>query len=125
MIQFGMTSAENMEKPKTKIFLEEYISVDYKIRRFSEILRSNTLLRTTLYICQTFKTLHLLFTCRLEIPAAEMTPNMIKNIPPMTGVGMVVKMAPILPSIPIKIMKTPLSRITVRLPTCCHKHNAI
>lgn len=61
-----------------------------------------------------------LFTCRLEMPAAVMTPNMMRNIPPITGVGMVVKMAPILPSSPIKIMNTPLRRITIRLPTCCH-----
>lgn len=52
------------------------------------------------------------------MPVAVMTPNMIRNIPPSTGVGMVVKMAPILPNIPIRIMKTPLRRITVRLPTC-------
>lgn len=30
-IQFGMTSAVNMEKPKINIFLEEFISVDWKI----------------------------------------------------------------------------------------------
>lgn len=60
----------------------------------------------------------LLFTCRLDIPAAVMTPNMIMNMPPSTGVGMVVKIAPILPNIPIKSMKIPLRRITIRLPTC-------
>lgn len=34
MIQCGMTRAENMENPKIKIFLEEFISVDYKMRCF-------------------------------------------------------------------------------------------
>lgn len=72
------------------------------------------------------KDLARLFTCRLEIPAAPMTPNMIMNIPPITGVGMVVKIAPIFPRIPIKIMTNPLRRITVRLPTCCQmKHHAV
>lgn len=59
-----------------------------------------------------------LFTCKLETPAALMTPNMIMNIPPTTGSGMVVKTAPIFPKIPIKTMKTPLVKITTLLPTC-------
>lgn len=59
-----------------------------------------------------------LFTCRLEIPAAAMTPNMTINIPPTTGLGMVAKMAPILPKTPMNIMMTPLTRITALLLTC-------
>lgn len=40
MIQFGMASAENMEKPKIKIFLEEFMSVNCKMRlRNGEIVR--------------------------------------------------------------------------------------
>lgn len=47
--------------------------------------------------------------------ATVITPNTTKIIPPSTGVGMVVKMAPSLPIIPIKIINTPL---TALLPTC-------
>lgn len=36
----------------------------------------------------------------------------------MTGVGIVLKMAPIFPNNPIKIIMTPLATITIRLPTC-------
>lgn len=111
-IQFGMTSAVNMEKPKINIFLEEFISVDWKIETCWTLNSSQVFGKN---IKPDFVQL---FTCRLEMPVAVMTPNMIRNIPPSTGVGMVVKMAPILPSIPIRIMKTPLRRITVRLPTC-------
>lgn len=60
----------------------------------------------------------ILFTCKLETPAALMTPNMIMNIPPTTGSGMVVKTALIFPKIPIKTMKIPLVKITTLLPTC-------
>lgn len=58
------------------------------------------------------------YTCRLETPAADMTPNITRNIPPITGVGIVVNIAPTLPSIPIITIKTPLTTITMRLPTC-------
>lgn len=36
MIQFGITSAENMEKPNIKIFREEFISVDCHVRCVSK-----------------------------------------------------------------------------------------
>ena len=117
-IQFGMASAENKENPKTKIFLEEFMSVDWKMRCVSK--RALSANETNFFRKHWKKQAMLLFTCRLEIPAAAMTPNMIRNIPPITGAGIVVNAAPILPSIPIKIMKTPLRRTTVRLATCCH-----
>lgn len=117
-IQFGMAIAENMEKPKTKIFLEEFMSMACRMRcEISKLeyriidLQNNEIIP--------------LFTCRLEIPAAVMTPNMIRNIPPITGSGMVVKIAPNLPSIPNKIITTPLRRITVRLPTCWHSSRVL
>lgn len=36
MIQFGITSAENMEKPNIKIFRGEFISVDCHVRCVSK-----------------------------------------------------------------------------------------
>lgn len=60
-------------------------------------------------------------TCRLEIPAAAMTPNITKNMPPITGDGIVVKIAPTLPNTPMTTIKTPLATITMRLPTCKKK----
>lgn len=62
--------------------------------------------------------IYLGFTCKLETPAALMTPNITRNIPPTTGSGMVVKMAATLPKIPIKTIKAPLVKITILLPTC-------
>lgn len=110
MIQFGMTRAENREKPNTKIFLEEFMSTYCEEEKVIKTTPSTKQ--------QKKKSTFFWFTWRLEIPAAVMTPNMMMNIPPITGVGIVAKTAPILPKTPIKIMKMPLSRITVRLPTC-------
>lgn len=59
-----------------------------------------------------------MYTCRLETPAAAMTPNITMNIPPITGDGIVVNIAATLPSMPITTIKTPLTTITMRLPTC-------
>lgn len=56
-------------------------------------------------------------TCKLETPAAEMTPNITMNIPPITGDGIVVNIAPTLPKTPMTTIKTPLATITMRLPT--------
>lgn len=60
-------------------------------------------------------------TCRLETPAAEMTPNITRNMPPITGSGIVVKMAATFPIMPMTTIKTPLNSITIRLPT--YKNN--
>lgn len=116
-IQFGIARAENMEKPKINIVLEEFMSVDLTRKHISFSLkqlfgrkRSNSSSCWGFFFC--------VFTCRLEIPVAVMTPNMTINIPPTTGSGMVVSTALILPKTPIKIMKTPLRRITLLLPTC-------
>lgn len=106
-----MTSAENKEKPKMKMVLEEFMSVNFKIRWIRLLWRK-------LFKNQMMSDVIFLFTCKLETPAALMTPNMIMNIPPTTGSGMVVKTAPIFPKIPIKTMKTPLEKITTLLPTC-------
>lgn len=57
-------------------------------------------------------------TCRLEIPTAVMTPNITRNMPPITGVGMVAKAAPIFPNRPIRSSKQPAATITILLPTC-------
>ena len=57
-------------------------------------------------------------TCRLEIPTAVMTPNITRNMPPITGVGMVAKAAPIFPNTPIRSSKQPAATITILLPTC-------
>lgn len=59
-----------------------------------------------------------MYTCRLETPAAAMTPNITMNIPPITGDGIVVNIAATLPSTPMTTIKTPLTTITMRLPTC-------
>ena len=59
----------------------------------------------------------MLCTCRLDTPAAEMTPNITMNMPPITGVGIVVNIAPTLPNTPMTTIKTPLAIITMRLPT--------
>lgn len=40
-MKFGMTSAVNMEKPKTNIFLEEFMSVDCKMTRVSKTHNSD------------------------------------------------------------------------------------
>ena len=57
-------------------------------------------------------------TCRLEIPTAVMTPNITRNMPPITGVGMVAKAAPIFPNTPIRSSTQPAATITILLPTC-------
>ena len=57
-------------------------------------------------------------TCRLEIPTAEMIPNITRNMPPITGVGMVANAAPIFPNMPIRSNTQPAATITILLPTC-------
>lgn len=57
-------------------------------------------------------------TCRLEIPTAVMTPNITRNMPPITGVGMVANAAPIFPRTPIRSSTQPAATITDLLPTC-------
>lgn len=47
------------------------------------------------------------YTCRLEIPTAATMPNMIRNIPPMTGSGIVIKTALNLPKSPKMIIRSP------------------
>lgn len=107
-----MTSAENKENPKINMVLEEFMSVNFKMRQVrlspSKIFKN----QMTSYIALFF------LTCKLETPAALMTPNITINIPPITGSGIVVKTAPILPKTPIKTIKTPLVKITILLPTC-------
>ena len=60
----------------------------------------------------------LCLTWRLEIPTAVMTPNITRNMPPITGVGMVANAAPIFPNMPIRSSTQPAATITTLLPTC-------
>lgn len=69
------------------------------------------------YLCHSMNIFCQKCTCRLDTPAAEMTPNITMNMPPITGVGIVVNMAPTLPNTPMTTIKTPLAIITMRLPT--------
>lgn len=57
------------------------------------------------------------FTWRLDIPTAVIIPNITRNIPPMTGTGMVIKIAPNFPKIPRKIIRTAVVWRTNLLPT--------
>ena len=78
------------------------------------VSRSNVVLLKVILKCR-------VCTCKLETPAAEMTPNITINMPPITGSGIVVKMATTFPIIPMTTIKTPLTTITIRLPTCKNK----
>lgn len=111
MIQFGRTSPINIEKPKIKMLREEFISAC--CNKISKV--------NFLSFCQVkchITQVKYFSTCKFETPTADMIPNMTKNIPPMIGVGIVLKMAPIFPNNPIMAMMTPLATITMRLPTC-------
>lgn len=56
-------------------------------------------------------------TCRLEIPTAVIMPNITRNMPPMTGVGMLANIAPTFPKTPLRSMVQAPAMITMRLPT--------
>ena len=64
-------------------------------------------------------------TWRLEIPTAVMTPNITRNMPPITGVGMVANAAPIFPNMPIRSSTKPAATITILLPTCSTRGEGI
>ena len=64
-------------------------------------------------------------TWRLEIPTAVMTPNITRNMPPITGVGMVANAAPIFPNMPIRSSTQPATTITILLPTCSIQEEGI
>ena len=51
------------------------------------------------------------------MPTAAIIPNITRNIPPITGSGMVMKTAPNLPKIPRRIIRIPVVWRTRRLPT--------
>lgn len=56
-------------------------------------------------------------TCKLDIPTAAIIPNITRNMPPMTGSGMVIKTAPNFPNMPRMIIRMPVVWRTSRLPT--------
>lgn len=58
-----------------------------------------------------------LFTWRFEIPTAAIIPNITRNMPPMTGSGMVMNTAPNFPKIPRTIIRIPVVWRTSLLPT--------
>lgn len=111
IIQFGMTSPVNIEKPKIKMLREEFISA------YCKEISKVSFCHCDIVKCHTTQVKYF-STCRFETPTAAIIPNITKNIPPMTGVGIVLKMAPIFPNNPIMTMMTPLATITMRLPTC-------
>lgn len=57
------------------------------------------------------------FTWRLDTPTAAITPNITRNMPPMTGSGIVIKIAPNFPKIPRMIIRIPAVWRTNLLPT--------
>ena len=58
-----------------------------------------------------------MFTWRLDIPTAAIIPNITRNMPPITGSGMVIKTAPNFPKIPRTIIRMPVVWMTNLLPT--------
>lgn len=64
-----------------------------------------------------WKGAHTAVTCKLEIPTAVIMPNITRNRPPMTGVGMLASIAPAFPKTPLRSMAQAPAMITMRLPT--------
>lgn len=55
------------------------------------------------------------------MPTAAITPNITRNMPPITGMGMLASMAPTFPKMPLRSMAQAPAMITIRLPTCAKR----
>lgn len=123
--QVGSTRPLKVEKPRIRRFLEEFKSTYCKKR--NEIQKKQTLSmyfirwsRPEIQFYNNEMKMYensIKYTCRLEIPTAATMPNMMRNIPPMTGSGIVIKTALNLPKSPKMIIRSPAVWSTNLLPT--------